>query len=80
MTVAPWRRGKATEYATATVGGPDSTALPVGARVTRAIAETLPELAPSIGVLRKCGFRQIDGGSEPGVVCFELTRPMHARP
>jgi RimJ/RimL family protein N-acetyltransferase len=42
--------------------------------VHRAIAETLPELAPSIGVLRKCGFRLIGEGSEPGVIRFELTR------
>jgi RimJ/RimL family protein N-acetyltransferase len=39
--------------------------------VTRAIAETLPELAGSIGVLRRCGFRRIEGGSEPGVLRFE---------
>ena len=43
-------------------------------RVRRAIAETLPELAPSIGVLEKCGFRLIGKGSEPGVIRFELTR------
>ena len=46
-------------------------ALPV---VQLVIAETLPELALSIGVLRKCGFRLIGGGSEPGVIRFELTR------
>lgn len=42
--------------------------------VKRAIAETLPELAPSIGVLEKCGFHLIGEGSEPGVIRFELTR------
>jgi RimJ/RimL family protein N-acetyltransferase len=42
--------------------------------VKRTIAETLPELAPSIGVLTKCGFRLIGEGSEPGVIRFELTR------
>jgi ribosomal-protein-alanine N-acetyltransferase len=42
--------------------------------VRRVIAETLPELIPSIGVLRKCGFRFIGNGSEPGVIRFELTR------
>jgi ribosomal-protein-alanine N-acetyltransferase len=42
--------------------------------VRRAIAETLPELKPSIGVLRKSGFRLIGEGSEPGVIRFELTR------
>lgn len=42
--------------------------------VRRVIAETLPELTPSIGVLRKCGFGLIGEGSEPGVIRFELTR------
>ncbi|MDP9202893.1 MAG: GNAT family N-acetyltransferase [Gemmatimonadota bacterium] len=42
--------------------------------VTRVIAETFPELAGSIGVLRKCGFHFIGDGSEPGVIRFELTR------
>ncbi|HUR96255.1 MAG TPA: GNAT family N-acetyltransferase, partial [Gemmatimonadales bacterium] len=38
------------------------------------IAETLPELTASIGVLHKCGFHLIGEGSEPGVIRFELTR------
>jgi ribosomal-protein-alanine N-acetyltransferase len=42
--------------------------------VRRVIAETLPELTPSIGVLRKCGFQLIGEGSEPGVIRYELTR------
>jgi ribosomal-protein-alanine N-acetyltransferase len=42
--------------------------------VRRVIAETLPELTPSIGVLRKCGFELVGEGSEPGVIRFELTR------
>jgi len=42
--------------------------------VRRVIAESLPELTPSIGVLRKCGFRPGGEGSEPGVVRYELTR------
>jgi ribosomal-protein-alanine N-acetyltransferase len=42
--------------------------------VRRAIAETLPDLLPSIGVLRKSGFRHIGEGSEPGIIRFELTR------
>jgi RimJ/RimL family protein N-acetyltransferase len=42
--------------------------------VRRVIAETLPELTPSIGVLRKCGFRLIGEGSEPGVIRFAITR------
>ena len=45
--------------------------------VRRVIAETLPELTPSIGVLRKCGFRPIGEGSEPGVLRFEITRQEH---
>ena len=40
-------------------------------RVGRVVAETLPELAPSIGVLRKTGFELVGGGSEPGVIRFE---------
>lgn len=42
--------------------------------VQRVIAETLPELAGSIGVLRRCGFRLTGEGSEPGVIRYELTR------
>jgi RimJ/RimL family protein N-acetyltransferase len=42
--------------------------------VHRAIAETLPELQPSIGVLLKCGFHLVGAGSEPGVIRFELKR------
>jgi len=46
--------------------------------VKRVIAETLPELIPSIGVLEKCGFRLIGEGSEPGVIRFALTRGDYA--
>jgi ribosomal-protein-alanine N-acetyltransferase len=46
--------------------------------VQRVIAETLPELAASLGVLRRCGFRLIGDGSEPGVIRFELTRPEYS--
>ena len=42
--------------------------------VHRVIAETLPELTPSIGVLRKCGFRLVGDSPEPGVIRFEITR------
>ena len=42
--------------------------------VRRVIAETLPELTPSIGVLRTCGFRFIGEGSEAGVLRYEITR------
>ncbi len=47
--------------------------------VRRVIPETLPELAPSIGVLARCGFRLIGEGSEPGVIRFELGRADHER-
>jgi ribosomal-protein-alanine N-acetyltransferase len=47
--------------------------------VRRVIAETLPELAGSIRVLEKCGFRLTGAGSEPGVIRYELTRDEHAR-
>lgn len=43
-------------------------------RVTRVIAETLPELTASKGVLAKTGFWFIGEGSEPGVIRYELTR------
>ena len=45
------------------------------ADVRRVIAETLPELAPSIGVLEKLGFALVGEGSEPGVICYALERP-----
>jgi [ribosomal protein S5]-alanine N-acetyltransferase len=60
-------------YASETVWGLLEHAFAVPA-VHRVIAETLPELMPSIGVLRKCGFRLMGDGSEPGVIRFELTR------
>jgi [ribosomal protein S5]-alanine N-acetyltransferase len=46
-------------------------------QVRLAIAETLPELTPSIGVLRKCGFQLSGAGSEPGVIRFQLTRDQY---
>ena len=39
--------------------------------VTRVLAETLPGLMPSIGVLEKLGFTLIGEGSEPGVIRYE---------
>lgn len=42
--------------------------------VQRVVAQTLPDLIPSIGVLNKCGFHLIGEGSGPGSVRFELTR------
>ncbi|HEX8709150.1 MAG TPA: GNAT family N-acetyltransferase [Pyrinomonadaceae bacterium] len=45
------------------------------AEVRRVIAETFPELKPSIRVLEKSGFSLVaEEGSEPGVIRFELTR------
>jgi RimJ/RimL family protein N-acetyltransferase len=64
------RRGYASEATRALVAR--AFAVP---RVRRVIAETLPELTPSIGVLEKCGFRLTGEGSEPGVIRFELMRP-----
>jgi len=45
--------------------------------VNRVIAETYPSLTGSIGVLQRCGFRGIPGGSEPEVIRFEITRSEH---
>ena len=42
--------------------------------VALVIAETLPDLLPSLGVLRKIGFGYVGEGSEPGVVRYELRR------
>ena len=44
------------------------------AAVARVVAHTLPELEPSIGVLKKCGFRLTGPGAEEGTIRFELTR------
>ena len=42
--------------------------------VTRVIAETMPGLVASIGVLHKLGFTLEGDGSEPGVIRFTLPR------
>ena len=42
--------------------------------VDRVLAETLPELTPSIRLLEKSGFKNIGKGSEDGVIRFELPR------
>lgn len=63
------RRGYATEAVAALVERAFS-----HPEVTRVIAETLPELVPSIGVLEKSGFTFIGDGSEEGVIRFELPR------
>jgi len=64
------RRGFATEAA----GGLAERAFE-DERVDRVIAETLPELIPSIGVLVKLGFRCVGQGSEEGAVRYQLDRP-----
>jgi ribosomal-protein-alanine N-acetyltransferase len=46
--------------------------------VDRVIAETYPSLIGSIGVLETSGFQQIPGGSEPGVIRFQITRSEHS--
>jgi RimJ/RimL family protein N-acetyltransferase len=61
------RRGYATEATRALLAHSFSSP-----RVKRVIAETLPDLAASIGVLSKCGFQPIGDGSEPGVIRFEI--------
>jgi ribosomal-protein-alanine N-acetyltransferase len=63
------RRG----YATEAVRGFLAHAFSHG-EVERVIAQTLPELAPSIGVLEKCGFHLLGAGSEEGAICYEITR------
>jgi [ribosomal protein S5]-alanine N-acetyltransferase len=65
-------------YASEAVRGLLARAFAVPA-VQQVIAETLPELTPSIGVLRKCGFRLVGAGSESGVIRFELTRGEYSR-
>ncbi|MCH8245461.1 MAG: GNAT family N-acetyltransferase [Bacteroidetes bacterium] len=52
----------------------------LNASVVRVIAETLPTLEPSIGVLRKAGFQFIGDGFEEGVIRFELTREKFVMP
>jgi len=63
------RRGYATEATAALVGRAFA-----DPRVTRVIAETLPELTPSIGVMEKLGFTFEGDGSEPGVIRYTLPR------
>lgn len=63
------RSGYATEAAGALVRRAFSQA-----QVTRVIAETYPELRPSIRVLEKNNFRFIGDGSEERVIRYALTR------
>ena len=64
------RRGYAAEAAAALVARalerPD---------VEVVLAETLPALTPSIGVLEKLGFVLVGEGSGPGVIRYALSRP-----
>lgn len=43
------------------------------------LAETLPDLIASQGVLVKCGFQFIGAGSEPGAIRFEKKQNLPAR-
>jgi RimJ/RimL family protein N-acetyltransferase len=63
------RAGYATEAAGALVRWAFSQA-----EVARVVAETYPELLPSIRVLEKNNFRFIGDGSEERVILFALTR------
>lgn len=63
------RRGYATEVVHGLLA--HAFALP---EVHTAVAETLPELIGSIGVLERCGFHRVEGGSEPGVIRYALSR------
>jgi ribosomal-protein-alanine N-acetyltransferase len=42
--------------------------------IERVLAETYPELAPSIGVLEKCGFTFIGDGGEERTIRYEIRR------
>ena len=46
--------------------------------VVRVTAETYPHLAPSIGVMEKCGMTYAGDGSEEGVIRYELPRERYA--
>jgi ribosomal-protein-alanine N-acetyltransferase len=63
------RRGLATEATRALIAR--AFAVP---EVREVIAETLPELIASIGVMTKCGFEYAGSGSESGVIRYHLTR------
>lgn len=64
-------------YATEAVDGLLSKLVFSHPQVRRVIAETYPELLPSIRVLEKSGFRFIGDGSEERVIRYELTRAEH---
>ena len=44
------------------------------AAVSRVVGQTLPELASSIRVLEKCGFRFVGPGPEAGAILYERLR------
>jgi [ribosomal protein S5]-alanine N-acetyltransferase len=68
------RRGYATEAARGLI----ARAFDVP-RVTHVVAHTMPELAGSIGVLERCGFRCVGAGAEPGTVRYRLDRTEFGR-
>ena len=37
-------------------------------------AQTFPELGPSIKVMERCGMSFLAAGSEPGAICYGITR------
>ena len=37
-------------------------------------AQTFPELGPSIKVMERCGMSFLGAGSEPGTICYGITR------
>jgi RimJ/RimL family protein N-acetyltransferase len=43
-------------------------------QVVQVIAETFPDLLPSIGILQKTAFQLIGKGSEPGMIRFQRDR------
>lgn len=63
------RRGYATEAAFALIERAFAFA-----DVDRVLAETLPELSGSLGVMRRCGMQPVAGASEPGALRYALTR------
>ena len=63
------RQGLATEAVSALLGWAF-----IHPEVSRVIAHTMPDLAPSIRVLVKIGFRFTGKGSEEGSVRYELLR------
>jgi len=48
------------------------------AGVDRVYAETLPELAGSLAVMRRCGMQPQGAGSEPGAVRYGIDRATYA--